>query len=363
MRNLKLLHLNNVKLGGSYVNFPKSLVWLCWRGFSLDCLPNDLFLKDLVVLDLSNSSLKQVWNGIRVWKLTLLVSVQSLWTWALSRKSLLSATFTPLFLPDSLMKLTVSDCNLEDLGILDLSRLRSLEYLDLSGNPICNLPDSMNGLTILKSLLLHRCTRLQSLPQLPESLMRLIASNYGSSERISNLQNLLGPLEMNTFNHHKLIEGRGVFKLEPLRNFVVEMIKMVRMFNMASVRNIEVTRSTVETSTQRKLSIQIFHDLGTSSIFLPGSDVPYFFYVRTESCQTTFHLPQSFGWEICGLNICVAYACINPEAVFDNPFYAKIRIQTKGLLWEYTPEFFGFPEASEDMLWLCHWKFKDWFKA
>lgn len=66
MRNLKLLHLNNVKLDGSYVNFPKSLVWLCWRGFSLDCLPNDLFLKDLVVLDLSNSSLKQVWNGIRV---------------------------------------------------------------------------------------------------------------------------------------------------------------------------------------------------------------------------------------------------------------------------------------------------------
>ncbi|KAJ6341080.1 hypothetical protein OIU77_022393 [Salix suchowensis] len=221
----------------------------------------------------------------------------------------------------------------------------------------------MNGLTMLKSLLLHRCTRLQSLPQLPESLMRLIASNYGSSERIINLQNLLVPLEMNTFSHHKLIEGRGVFKLEPVRSFVVEMIKMVRMFNMASVRNIEVTRSNVVTSTQRKLPIQVFHDCGTSSIFLPGSDVPYFFYVRTESCQTTFHLPQSFGWEICGLNICVAYACINPEAVFDNPFYAKIRIQTKGLLWEYTPEFFGFPEASEDMLWLCHWKFKDWFKA
>jgi len=66
MRNLKLLQLNNVKLSGGYVNFPKSLVWLCWHGFSLNCLPNDLFLKDLVVLDLCNSSLKQVWNGIRV---------------------------------------------------------------------------------------------------------------------------------------------------------------------------------------------------------------------------------------------------------------------------------------------------------
>ncbi|KAL9370055.1 hypothetical protein Peur_041254 [Populus x canadensis] len=470
MRNLKLLQLNNVKLSGGYVNFPKSLVWLCWHGFSLNCLPNDLFLKDLVVLDLCNSSLKQVWNGIRefrrlkildlshslclvttpdfsglqsleilllegcislvevhysignlkrlvfinlkdckklrklpsemselkslqelnlsgcfnlegipeqVGKLnsemvlhadgmsikTLLAYFRSLWPWESSRKSLLSATFTLSFLPDSLIKLTVSDCNLEDLDILDLSRLRSLEYLDLSGNPICNLPDSMNSLTMLKSLLLHRCTRLQSLPELPESLMRLIASNYGSSERITNLQNLLGPLEVDTFNHHKLIEGRGVFKLEPVRNFVLEMIELVRLFNLASVGNIEVTRSNVVTSTQRKLSVQVFHDCGTSSIFLPGSDVPDWFYVRTESCQTTFYLPPSFGCEICGLNICVAYACITPEVVSDKPYYAKIRIETKGLLWEYTPEFFGFPEASEDMLWLCHWKFKDWFKA
>jgi hypothetical protein len=109
--------------------------------------------------------------------------------------------------------------------------------------------------------------------------------------------------------------------------------------------------------------LQVFHDCGTSSIFLPGSDVPDWFYVRTESCQTTFYLPPSFGCEICGLNICVAYACITPEVVSDKPYYAKIRIETKGLLWEYTPEFFGFPEASEDMLWLCHWKFKDWFEA
>ncbi|KAJ6961492.1 disease resistance protein RPV1-like isoform X2 [Populus alba x Populus x berolinensis] len=372
MRNLKLLHLNNVKLSGGYVNFPKSLVWLCWHGFSLNCLPNDLFLKDLVVLDLCNSSLKQVWNGIRefrrlkildlshslclvttpdfsglqsleilllegcislvevhysignlkrlvfinlkdcknlrklpnemselkslqelnlsgcfnleeipeqVGKLssemalhaygmsikTLLAFVQSLWAWESSRKSLLSAPFTLSFLPDSLIKLAVSDCNLEDLDILHLSRLRSLEYLDLSGNPICNLPDSMNCLTVLKSLLLHRCPRLQSLPELPESLMRLIASNYGSSERITNLQNLLGPLEVDAFNHHKLIEGQGVFKLEPVRNFVVEMIKMVHLFNLASVGNIEVTRSNGVTSTQRKLSVQVLVNVSAFS--------------------------------------------------------------------------------------------------
>ncbi|KAJ6713252.1 hypothetical protein OIU79_009280 [Salix purpurea] len=140
------------------------------------------------------------------------------------------------------------------------------------------------------------------------------------------------PLEMNTFNHHKLIEGRGVFKLEPVRNFVVEMIKMVRMFNMASPFDY---LSRGESACDFVLYIQVFHDCGTSSIFLPGSDVPYFFYVRTESCQTTF----SFA----------------PKVLAGK--------STKGLLWEYTPEFFGFPEASEDMLWLCHWKFKDWFKA
>ncbi|CAK7336504.1 unnamed protein product [Dovyalis caffra] len=238
---------------------------------------------------------------------------------------------------DALLKLTLSNCNLEDHDILDISSLCSLECLDLSGNPICNLPESMNNLTLLKSLMLQRCTRLQSLPQLPESLMRLIASNFGSSERITNLPNLLGPLEVDTFYRHKLIEGRGSFKLEPIRNFVVEMINIMRLFNLGSVGNIEVTESNFVASTQRKLSVQ--------------------------ACQTTFYLPPSFGCVICGLNICVVYACIKPEVTCNYPYYAQIRIETKGLLWEYTPICFGFPEANEDMLWLSHWKFKDWYQA
>lgn len=67
MHKLKLLQLNYVKLNGSYKDFPKSLIWLCWHGFPLKFLPSNLHLEKLVVLDMRYSSLKYVWKGIRVW--------------------------------------------------------------------------------------------------------------------------------------------------------------------------------------------------------------------------------------------------------------------------------------------------------
>ncbi|XP_061944833.1 disease resistance protein RUN1-like isoform X2 [Populus nigra] len=65
MSNLKLIHLNNLRLKGGYENFPKGLVWLCWHHVPWDHIPVDFYLEDLIVLDLCNSSLRHVWHGIR----------------------------------------------------------------------------------------------------------------------------------------------------------------------------------------------------------------------------------------------------------------------------------------------------------
>ncbi|KAM7478311.1 hypothetical protein LguiA_026524 [Lonicera macranthoides] len=62
MEKLRLLQLNNVQLTGGYEEFPKDLVWLCWRGFPLSSLPTDFPMEKLVVLDVRYSSLKQVWE-------------------------------------------------------------------------------------------------------------------------------------------------------------------------------------------------------------------------------------------------------------------------------------------------------------
>ncbi|KAF2317332.1 hypothetical protein GH714_020281 [Hevea brasiliensis] len=66
MQRLKLLQLCNVKVKGSYEDFPKNLVWLSWRGFSLKYIPASFDLDKLAVLDMPNSNLKFLWERNRV---------------------------------------------------------------------------------------------------------------------------------------------------------------------------------------------------------------------------------------------------------------------------------------------------------
>lgn len=58
MDNLKLLQLKFVQTTGSYENFSEQLRWLCWIGFHLRTIPSDLFMGNLVALDMSYSCLE-----------------------------------------------------------------------------------------------------------------------------------------------------------------------------------------------------------------------------------------------------------------------------------------------------------------
>lgn len=58
MDNLKLLQLKYVQLTGSYENFSEHLRWICWIGFHLRTIPCDLFMGNLVALDMSCSCLE-----------------------------------------------------------------------------------------------------------------------------------------------------------------------------------------------------------------------------------------------------------------------------------------------------------------
>ncbi|KAB2618739.1 TMV resistance protein N-like [Pyrus ussuriensis x Pyrus communis] len=67
MKKLRLLQLNDVELTGEYTCFPKKLVWLCWLGFPLKSIPEDLFDQPkLVAMDLKYSKLVQVSEGSKV---------------------------------------------------------------------------------------------------------------------------------------------------------------------------------------------------------------------------------------------------------------------------------------------------------
>ncbi|XP_015573761.2 disease resistance protein RPV1 [Ricinus communis] len=478
MVRLKLLNLNYVELSEGYKKFPKGLVWLCWRGFSLNALPTDLCLDKLVALDMRNSNLKYLWKGIRFLvelkvlnlshshglvrtpnftglpgleklvlkdckdlvdvdksiggldkliifnlkdcknlkklpvEITMLHSLEELilsgclnlvelpkdlenlqslrvlhldgipmnqvnsitedfkelslslqhltsrsWLlqrWAKSRFSLSS-------LPRFLVSLSLADCCLSDNVIPgDLSCLPSLEYLNLSGNPFRFLPESINSLGMLHSLVLDRCISLKSIPELPTDLNSLKAEDCTSLERITNLPNLLKSLNLEIFGCDSLVEVQGLFKLEPVGNINTQILKSVGLINLESLKGVEVEMFNALACTEMRTSIQVLQECGIFSIFLPGNTIPEWFNQRSESSSISFEVEAKPGHKIKGLSLCTLYTYDKLEGGgYIDENCAKINNKTICEKWTYSPTFYGMPKPLEEMLWLSHWTFGD----
>uniref|UniRef100_A0A5B7BGI6 Putative ATP binding protein n=1 Tax=Davidia involucrata TaxID=16924 RepID=A0A5B7BGI6_DAVIN len=66
MHKLRLLQINYVHLTGSYEHLSDELRWLCWHNCPLKYLPSNFHLEKLVVLDMQNSNVKEVWQDIKL---------------------------------------------------------------------------------------------------------------------------------------------------------------------------------------------------------------------------------------------------------------------------------------------------------
>ncbi|KAH0982041.1 hypothetical protein GBA52_009218 [Prunus armeniaca] len=152
MHNLELLLLDNVKVSGDYEDFPKKLLWLCWRGFPLKSIPEKFYLENLVGLDLRNSSLQHVWKGTRF-----LLGLKIL---NLSHSHSLVATPDFSGVPN-LEKLILKDCI--NLVVIDesLGNLEKLIFLNLKDcSSLMKLPTRISMLRSLQELDLSGCSKL-----------------------------------------------------------------------------------------------------------------------------------------------------------------------------------------------------------
>ncbi|PKI63549.1 hypothetical protein CRG98_016067 [Punica granatum] len=169
MRLLRLLELNNIHVDGDYGLFSKELRWLCWHGFPLDFLPDELYLGNLVVLDMQYSKLRSTWktNSKEMPRLKVL---------NLSYSHFLTKTpdFSGL---SKLEELIMEDCkelkeidrsigclkglllmNLKDCEKLksiphSICKVRSLQVLDIRGcSNLMRLPDDFGNLESLIEL-------------------------------------------------------------------------------------------------------------------------------------------------------------------------------------------------------------------
>lgn len=255
----------------------------------------------------------------------------------------------------TLQSLDISHCNLTDTVIpYDLSVLSSLKYLSLRGNPISTLPESLKSLTMLQSLQLADCTRLQWIPELPLSLQMLNARNCRSLNRITNLPNFMRSLDLHLENCEKLVEVQGVFKLDTIED--IDDILDLSCLDNLKVSELDVEFCNYLTSSKSKGPVQGLYEFGIHNIYIPGGKVPTKFKNISAGSSIAFTVAQLPNIKIQGLEICVAYAEYDEEC-FSERHFIKVSNKSKGIKWIYGPTIFGIAGLGNPMLWFSQWKF------
>ncbi|GAU10003.1 hypothetical protein TSUD_128270 [Trifolium subterraneum] len=163
MTNLRYLRIYNASYGTTCkVYFPDGLEWLSdklrylkWDGYCLESLPSTFCAEMLVVLDMPNSKLKKLWDGVQN-----LVNL-----------------------------LTIRLSGSKDLiEIPNLSRATNLQFIHLNEcESLCQLPPSILSLPLLIKLDLEGCIKIESLKTSihSKSLSKLFLSGCSSLKEFS----------------------------------------------------------------------------------------------------------------------------------------------------------------------------------
>ncbi|XP_059653604.1 disease resistance protein RPV1-like isoform X2 [Cornus florida] len=362
---LERLVLLNLKGCKNLRNLPtkighlKSLEKLILCGCSnLDKLPRELCqMESLKVLDADGVAIKQLTSSSSD-----IESEHSGWfsgwfSWP--RKSPESISCSLVCLPRSLVSLNLSHCNLSDDAIpRDLGSLSLLQHLDLGGNPISSLPESIKGLAMLHSLELGGCKGLQLLPELPMCLRRLNLRNCTSLEIMINLPKplfSLSRLSVLALGCDKLVEGQNWFRSEPIQNIDAEMIKNLGLVELESIGKVDVYNHL--TRMYNIGPIQALYECGIVSIFHTGNEVPCWFSKKSRKSSICFNVPSLPNLKIRGLNVCVVVVVY--AMGYSSPKWTsiiKIFNKTKDVKWAYSPGCQGIPDDGKRMRWSSHWK-------
>ncbi|KAL6289851.1 hypothetical protein ACE6H2_007361 [Prunus campanulata] len=265
-------------------------------------------------------------------------------------------------LPCSLVNLSVWGCNLsDDTFPRDFSNLSSLRRLNVGNNPICSLPNCIQGLTRLDELSFSKCTRLESLVGLPEPY-------YLHIDGCTSLEKVTYDKRRTTHlgDNRNLVEWEGRYKVEPIGRVDVDMINLLGLCNLESMAPIRIQKPF--SSAIDRSPVQGLYERGIFSTFFGGNEVPVQFSHKSRGSSISFTVPLLDNHRIKGLIVCAVYASSGSDFPYDRwkgiqyiyrHMITRVRNKSKGLKWYYKPSFYGIPGEVEDIIWLSHWKFKD----
>jgi Leucine-rich repeat (LRR) protein len=255
----------------------------------------------------------------------------------------------------SLETLSLADCNLSDDDLpKDMLCLSSLRSLNLEGNNISTLPESIKNLTKLQELVLDGCKRLKSIPPLPTSLRHIKMQGCKSL--------IVVPSDEDVFMFDSwMIDKDSQLKVGPIENIDAEVINRLGLLNVESIINVNVNLLNRMTITEGKVPIQGVYEFGIYSIFLPRSEVPDWFSYKTQGSSLCFDVPCMPNAKVAALSICTVYSWLEKSSdnsrwhYMRDELWIEVKNNSKGLKWNYHPTYVGRRgDEEEDMTWLCH---------
>ncbi|CAH8256637.1 unnamed protein product [Arabidopsis lyrata] len=168
-------HPNIISSSGPLTFISSKLRLIEWWYFPMTSLRFINNLEFLVELKMRYSKLEKLWDGIKLLKNLKRMDL----SYSRNLKELPN-----LSMATSLEKLKLSGCSsLVELPS-SIGNSTNLSTFKLDGFSLVELPSYVGNLTNLQELSLSGCSRLVSLPQLPDSLLRLNANNCESLEKL-----------------------------------------------------------------------------------------------------------------------------------------------------------------------------------
>ncbi|KAG4123264.1 hypothetical protein ERO13_D11G316500v2 [Gossypium hirsutum] len=123
-----------------------------------------------------------------------------------------------------LEELILSNCNMCTLGEADIHGLSSLKRLFLNGNNFITVPLALIQLSELKLLALSNCMKLNSLPELPTSIVVV------SIDSCSSLEVVASPSTVCNLMHSDAVKAINCFKLAENINALTPLKKHLKAF-------------------------------------------------------------------------------------------------------------------------------------
>ncbi|CAH1443639.1 unnamed protein product [Lactuca virosa] len=407
MDRLKLLQLNFVQLTGSYDNLSDELRWLCWLGSDLRTIPSDLFMGNLVAIDMSYSKLEvfeppMVLPSLQILNLTdshnlrevrnmsMIPHLETLILWnchslarvcetigGLTSLALLNMTGCrnlckseqteastsgggvaeqpTFFFPPSLHRLFLKDCDLEctDSFPLSFSVQLSLQYMNL-GNSLFEFLPCYDHLKNLRVLDLSLCSMLKQLLCLPSTLAELYVYYCKSLEEISFQSHRFTLQEFGYEGCISLLEIEDFIKLVPVAK--LEENDLGHMKWLKKYQNHEVCLAGDDELTKDRSScVQMLYEFNIMSTSLPDMEDPNMkpTYVSELSSLSFDVPPPPKNRRLKGLDVTFKYKTISGEDD-DGLWFCKIST-SNGVGLMYNPKVFGKPESGEVGIWLSYW--------